>query len=1100
MKHLEKTTAILVASIVVATILFAASLIAFTGFNKKTIAEQNDEYLIDATRMMAANIDAEIQAGYDNIKIVANLLSESRSEAEVNVDNLRELMENSVFDFIEFADTEGWDHTVMNTKTYAGDRKYYTDGVLQGRTGMELIYNSRATHETLLMFYSPVFYNDKIIGAVIGVYQAANKITKLLTAGYLGEKSLAYLATPEGRIVASSEGYDPSAENYLESLEEGGCHSILENSKWQLVQYFPEKATEKMAAKANALGYYLSTILILIYAFVLFFVITYLRKKHKSHQEELEAALKQAESANKTMSEQSAFTSYFLEPYQSAYYVGLEDLSCQVYKRSKKLEEEYPIITNYLDSLEEYIDKEVHPDDKDEFRNLIRPEKMKVLLSRQPEFNYVFRTVNDDGERIIRFQVIRGADDLHAAFGFNDITEEVDQQQAQQRRLQAAEESDKLMESFALNYSDVFLLNEDGIATTVKNVTGNNLGIPEKGLFSEIASKYASLVYEPDRELFLTECDNDRIHSRITGRAAYYVEFRMLSPKDRTRLWCELVVRTMADSNILVAIRQHDNEIVRRLVDEKLYREYASIFLVDLQTDSYRFLFRNPDSGFKDVHGGVYSETIREYTSRVHPDYREEWEKVCDIETVKEILSKDSRVEYSYPLEGIEKRWRRCVIQLLDSENGVPSTFIMTYMTIDNTQAAEFELSAQVAKQKEQLETQQAQLQEALSMAQSANRAKTTFLNNMSHDIRTPMNAIIGYTGLAESHIDNKEQVMDYLGKISQSSGHLLSLINDVLDMSRIESGKMILQEHEENLPNIIHTIRDIIQSDIHSKHLNFFVDDSELVNAEVICDKLRLNQVLINILSNAIKYTPAGGTINMLVRQSAGREDGKATYIFTIKDDGIGMSEEFLKTIFDPFTRAKSSTVSGIQGTGLGMAITKNIIDMMGGEIDIKSEPDKGTEVIISFNFKIKDESDGSAAAAGHAGDMESFVMNGKKILLVEDNELNREIATALLEEYGCKVFQAEDGDIAVRLMEQASDGDYDIVLMDVQMPTLNGYDATRQIRSLGTKISEIPILAMTANAFEEDRKAALEAGMNDHIAKPIDIENLKSTLAKFL
>ena len=527
-------------------------------------------------------------------------------------------------------------------------------------------------------------------------------------------------------------------------------------------------------------------------------------------------------------------------------------------------------------------------------------------------------------------------------------------------------------------------------------------------------------------------------------------------------------------------------------------------------------------------------------------------------------------------------------------------------------------------------ETEKA-LEEALTLAQSANRSKTTFLNNMSHDIRTPMNAIIGFTGLAKNHIDSKEQVSGYLEKIEQSSDHLLSLINDVLDMSRIESGKMNLNEKEENLPEIIHTLHDIVQAEVNAKHLDFFIDSVDVNDENIICDKLRLNQVLLNILSNAIKYTPVGGAIAVRIIEKSVNEKNYGAYQFRIKDNGIGMDKEFLKTIFDPFTRVNSSTVSGIQGTGLGMAITKNIVDMMGGKIAITSEPNNGTEVVLDFDFKlargkkdlapieelkglpaliVDDDTNTAISVANmvrdigmnavwctngkeailHAKDAERignpyrliildwmmsgmngvetakriraevkndipiivstaydwsdiedeahdagitafvskplfpsdlhsvlekcigkvkaedepvakvFDFTGKKILLVEDNEMNREIAKEILEEEDFTVDTAEDGSIAYEIISKAKPGDYDIVLMDVQMPVMDGYTATGMIRELKNGMETVPIIALSANAFEEDRLKSLDSGMDDHIAKPINVQNLKETLAKFL
>ena len=416
-------------------------------------------------------------------------------------------------------------------------------------------------------------------------------------------------------------------------------------------------------------------------------------------------------------------------------------------------------------------------------------------------------------------------------------------------------------------------------------------------------------------------------------------------------------------------------------------------------------------------------------------------------------------------------------------------------MLLGDDQIEKNELDAKIAEQNDLLEKQQIMLQKALSMAQSSDRAKTAFLSNMSHDIRTPMNAIVGFTGLAIAHIDEKELVLDYLKKLAQSSNHLLSLINDVLDMSRIESGKMVLAENAENLNEIINALRDIVQADVHAKNLSFGVQ-MNVCNAGIMCDKLRLNQVLLNVLSNAIKYTHDGGSVDFLINEMKSSKFGTSRFEFRVRDNGMGMDDDFLKTIYEPFTRANSSTVSGIQGTGLGMSITKNIVEMMGGTIEISSEENKGTEVVINIEFKLHDRNHVDKKPL-------SFNVNfaGKKILLVEDNEINRQIACDVLADYGLKVFTAENGREAVEMTKSSTPGQYDLILMDVQMPVMDGFTATHEIRLLKEKFkSNIPIIAMTANAFEEDRRAAFDAGMNEHIAKPIDLEKMKYILARFL
>ena len=517
-------------------------------------------------------------------------------------------------------------------------------------------------------------------------------------------------------------------------------------------------------------------------------------------------------------------------------------------------------------------------------------------------------------------------------------------------------------------------------------------------------------------------------------------------------------------------------------------------------------------------------------------------------------------------------------------------------------------------------------LYEAVRAAETANRAKSTFLSNMSHDIRTPMNAVIGFTTLAVSNIDNKEKVRDYLGKILSSSNHLLSLINDVLDMSRIESGKIHLEETEVSLSDMLHDLKTIISGHIYAKQLELYMDAMDVTDEDVYCDKTRLNQVLLNLLSNAIKFTPAGGTVSVRLKQFPGTKKGSGLYEIRVKDSGIGMSQEFIQRIFSPFERERTSTVSRTQGTGLGMAITKNIVDMMGGTIEVRTEQGKGTEFIVRLPLRIQSEQrsiekiaeledlkalvvdddfntcdsvtkmlvkvgmrsewtlsgkeavlrarqsmelgdafhayiidwrlpdmngievtrqirslgddtpiiiltaydwsdiEVEARAAGvnafcakplFMSDIRETLMTaigqkqtgaencilpetgsdfrGRCILLVEDNELNREIAEEILKQYGFLVDIAENGAVAVEKVKNSAPGTYDLVLMDIQMPVMNGYEATEQIRALeDPALAKIRILAMTANAFDEDRKKALKCGMDGFMSKPIVMEEL--------
>ena len=388
--------------------------------------------------------------------------------------------------------------------------------------------------------------------------------------------------------------------------------------------------------------------------------------------------------------------------------------------------------------------------------------------------------------------------------------------------------------------------------------------------------------------------------------------------------------------------------------------------------------------------------------------------------------------------------------------------------------------------------------EDALHVAESANKAKSTFLSNMSHDIRTPMNAIIGFTTLALSSITEQEKVKDYLGKILASSNHLLSLINDILDMSRIESGKVVLEKQETNLAVLADEIEHLLGEQAKAQGLELKVDYSGLRDRDVFCDKTRLNQVLLNLLSNAVKFTPAGGHVSFTLTQLEQLSPGKGVYEIRVKDDGIGMTAEFTKRVFEPFERERTSTVSKIQGTGLGMAIAKNIIDMMGGTIDLHTKKGEGTEFVLRLELVLQTQPKPVEAKQQELlpeASSESFA--GKRLLLVEDNELNREIACMILCKYGFELETAENGQEAVEMVAAAAPGYYDLVLMDIQMPIMDGHEATRRIRALeNPELAKVPIVAMTANAFDEDRRAAKDCGMNGFISKPINMQEVIQAL----
>ena len=396
-----------------------------------------------------------------------------------------------------------------------------------------------------------------------------------------------------------------------------------------------------------------------------------------------------------------------------------------------------------------------------------------------------------------------------------------------------------------------------------------------------------------------------------------------------------------------------------------------------------------------------------------------------------------------------------------------------------------------------ELEEKNAELNHAIKQAETANLSKRNFLFNMSHDIRTPMNAIIGFANLAKRDINDQEKVASHLEKITISGQHLLALINDVLDMSRIESGKVTIETIPVNVMEQMNLVSDVLRSDMDAKQLTF-ASKTEVTDLYVYADALHVNRVLMNIFANAVKFTPEGGTVTFILRERPSTRDGYAFYDFIISDTGIGMSEEFKAHIFEQFARERSSTVSRTQGTGLGMSIAQSLTQLMGGNIAVESELGKGTTFTVTFEFELttKDVVLGSIAEEAVEADVED--LTGKRVLLVEDNELNTEIALAILETAGFVVETAEDGSEAVALVKEKDAGYYDLILMDIQMPIMNGYEATRAIRSLeDAEKASVPIIAMTANAFEEDKKNAYAAGMDAHITKPIDVKALLQTMS---
>ena len=939
--------------------------------------------------------------------------------------------------------------------------------------------------------------------------------------------------------------------------------------------------------------------------------------------------------------------------FLNIFLINLDDGSAKVLKldgyvtsglnRENQAPFEYPAI------LAQYIADRVHPDDRELVRSKLNIDELRRVFSRRDEYTGNYRALVNGETHHYQFSYAKASEDSrNVVAGFQNIDDIIDEHQQRERDQR---EHAEVIQAVSAIYSTIFranvnthwykVLSSVDLMADVAGKTGNLDDVEENVLLAFMA---------PDERQRMREFLNlDTLNARLADTNTVATEYRDPSGrwfqarfilKSRTATGdVEEVLYVARDftgekekelasqeqlTQALSAAQQANGELLEAQVQlrdsmaitDALSRDYSNVFLVQPKKN----LGKTVKAQNYNVEGiGKYDGTWFDYTFfirkyievRVYePDAQMMLEKTALDVVLNEI---EANADFSIPFRAYV--------------GGEVHHLQMRYVSVDGADlvAVGFRYVDDVVKAEAE---HREQLSQALAAAQQANKAKSTFLNSMSHDIRTPMNAIIGFTALAQTHIDNPEQVQDYLGKISTSSTHLLSLINDILDMSRIESGTVKLDEKTVHIPDLLHDLRTMIQGLINSKSQNLFIDTQDVVHEDVIADKLRLNQVLINIVGNAMKYTQPGGDIIIRLAEKPDSVKDRATFEFSVKDNGIGMSPEFVERIFDSFTREHSSTVSGVQGTGLGMAITKNIVDMMGGDIKVESEEGKGSKFTVTLSLRLADApvksdpipellgaralvvdddlntcrsvskmlreiqmrpdwtSSGKEAvvraqdAAEEGDEYKVYIidylmpdMNGietvrrirkvigddvpiivltaydwadfeaearaagvtafvskpifmselravltqpaddasdaddaadeqrdysdKRVLLVEDNELNREIAEAILGETGMTVDSVNDGDVAVETIEKSSAGTYDLVLMDIQMPKMDGYTATREIRTLpDNDKANVPIVAMTANAFDEDRKKALESGMNGHIIKPISLDAIIAVL----
>ena len=864
--------------------------------------------------------------------------------------------------------------------------------------------------------------------------------------------------------------------------------------------------------------------------------------------------------------------------------------------------------------------------------------KLKACIQRLKEAgdsdNIDYRVLHKDGKIVNVIGRIKLVEEngllFYQRFLFDYTSQKEQEKEEKVRQFQ-------MIDALSVDFNSVFLADLDtdsavSVRTSEGILENEAFGFNPTFSFSESAERYIDkLVFKADRPMMKKALSRSWIFKEMSEKKAFYVNYRRQKDND-TEYYQVKIVRSGSwkDSHrIVLGFRSVDSDIRHEQAQKKLMEESYEI-ISGLSSDYNFIALINTETGKLSVHkvgsnsteaiialslNEYYYDAISAYTRYVHEEDKKMWVTCTRLDYILNQLK--------------DKTIYNVNIRNNASEKTDYIQFSFTKVSGEN-QKFQLVLAKRVITETVKKEIEQRRIvEDALAQAERANAAKSTFLSNMSHDIRTPMNAIIGFTSLASKHIDQKDRVREYLAKIMSSGNHLLSLINDILDMSRIESGKIYLEEKPCSLPEILRELKNILQADMSAKQLAFCIDVVAVIDENIFCDRLRLNQVFLYLLGNAVKFTGAGGTITMQLVEKPGRTPGYADYEFYVRDTGIGMSHAFLEHIFEPFERERTSTISGIQGTGLGMAITKKIVDMMNGTIEVESRQGEGTMFKVCLSFRLQSVSNTPQVIAGlencrclvadddfntcdsvtamlqqlglrpewtmsgkeavlrsrqalEWGDMYGIYMldwqmpdmNGveaarrirrevgedahiiilsaydwsdieqeakeagvtaflskpvfiselrscllnlvspeqtghgdlgeackkhynQRILLVEDNELNREIAMELLSEAGFEIETAENGKIAVEMVEQSAAGYYRLILMDVQMPVMNGYEAAVAIRNMKDhNASSIPILAMTANAFEEDKQMALKCGMNGHIAKPINVEKLLETV----
>ena len=811
-------------------------------------------------------------------------------------------------------------------------------------------------------------------------------------------------------------------------------------------------------------------------------------------------------------------------PYENIYAVNVDTGEAVCYRMGQTMMERYGhkfAVGNYEENIRNYIDNDVLEEDRELFGQVRLLEDANKLLSDRKTYYFNYRVFRNDEIRYYQCQLVKpSAERNEFVVGFKDVDAEKRQEFDQQRKLEDAlraveKANDALQKEMAISealsqeYHSLFKI--DAVTGRMSLYRTDGVGMKLEALKNLMKlEKYDGGILDKYIESFIAPEDQDRVWSstrlsvlqrkvpdrglfkigfrRIMDGISTYYEMNTVKIKDKDGQVTFIMGMRDVDAEVRSQLKQTREMEVQREIIDGLGSEYFSVLLVDPKTDEVTIFRAEGVTGrriadFCLAHNNRWSEIIPNYAKELVSDAsRSEFEKKLSLPYIRS-GEKEYSLTYEY-VTGSGIIYYQIRVAFVHKADGTIVAVVGTRNVDDLIK-------------KERL--QEMELQKAYMAAEAASKAKTNFLFNMSHDIRTPMNAIIGFTTLLEKHLEDgdKDIMQNYLTKIKTSNEFLLSLINNVLEMARIESGKERLDETRENAIEFLQSVFVLFDGQMQEKGVRF-IKSIQVEHPDVLVDQTKMREILLNLLSNALKYTPSGGTVTLSLTELPQDSPGYATYQSVIEDTGIGMSEEFLPHIFEDFSREHSSTESRVSGTGLGTAIVKKLVDLMQGTIEVESELGKGTKITLTMRHKIVGAKESrQTGKITKQYQLKDFA--GKRILLAEDNELNAEIAIAILGEAGFKVDCAEDGIICVDMIEKAASDYYDLILMDIQMPNMDGYKATQVIRRLPDKQkASIPIIAMTANAFEEDKKNAFRVGMNGHIAKPIHVEELFDLLAE--